>query len=45
MLISGYDATYALKLVSAMLLALFVGGALVFKAFVVRANKNDTEKD
>ena len=45
MLISGYDATYALKLVSAMLLALCVGGALVFKAFVVRANKNDTEKD
>lgn len=43
MLISGYDATYALKLVSAMLLALCVGGALVFKAFVVRANKNDTE--
>ena len=45
MLISGYNATYALKLASAMSVALCIGGATVWKLFVVPANKNGTEKD
>ena len=45
MLVIGYDATYGLKLASAMSVVLCVGGALVLKPFVVGANKNGTEKD